>query len=147
MSLRVTELWANVDPAKSKLTFSGTKLELAMAKESKVQWKTLEAKETEAKVLFGQPAKMINIWPDDIREALPEELQVSFHAFYSDKFIHSLLWALVRTRFSFFRLLQLCHCVAELALSILVLISDSGAVSATSCKYHDYLKHDFSKGK
>jgi len=75
MSLRVTELWANVDPAKSKLTFSGTKLELAMEKESKVQWKTLEAKETEAKVLFGQPAKMINIWPDDIREALPEELQ------------------------------------------------------------------------
>ena len=86
MSLRVTELWANVDPAKSKLTFSGTKLELAMEKESKVQWKTLEAKETEAKVLFGQPGKMINIWPDDIREALPEELQVSSKGIF-------ILWA------------------------------------------------------
>lgn len=75
MALRVTELWANVDPAQSKLTLSGTKLELAMSKESKVQWKTLEAKETEAKVLFGQPVKMETIWPDDIREALPEELQ------------------------------------------------------------------------
>lgn len=76
MSLRVTELWANVDPAASKLTFSGTKLELAMSKESKVQWKTLEAKEADARVLFGQPSKMDNIWPDDIREALPDELQV-----------------------------------------------------------------------
>jgi len=75
MSLRVTELWANVDTAASKLTFSGTKLELAMSKESKVQWKTLEAKEAEARVLFGQPSKMDSIWPEDIREALPEELQ------------------------------------------------------------------------
>ena len=92
MSLRVTELWANVDPAKSKLTFSGTKLELAMEKESKVQWKTLEAKETEAKVLFGQPGKMINIWPDDIREALPEELQVSNQAKFISKGIF-IFWA------------------------------------------------------
>ena len=83
MALRVTELWANVNPAQSKLTFSGTKLELAMSKESKVQWKTLEAKETEAKVLFGQPEKMENIWPDDIREALPEELQVRILSFFS----------------------------------------------------------------
>ena len=88
MALRVTELWANVDPAQSKLTLSGTKLELAMSKESKVQWKTLEAKETEAKVLFGQPVKMETIWPDDIREALPEELQVDFEKKTILKFLY-----------------------------------------------------------
>ena len=75
MCLRVTELWGNVDPSQSKLTFSGTKLELAMSKESKVQWKTLEAKEENARVLFGQAGKVDDIWPEDVREALPEELQ------------------------------------------------------------------------
>ena len=75
MALRVTELWALINPAESKLQFSGTKLELALSKRSKVQWKNLEAKETEAKVLFGEPSKMIQIWPDEVREALPEELK------------------------------------------------------------------------
>jgi len=75
MALRVTELWANINPAESKLQFSGTKLELALSKKSKVQWSNLEAKETNAKVLFGQPSKMEDIWPDEIREALPEELK------------------------------------------------------------------------
>lgn len=75
MALRVTELWALINPAESKLQYSGTKLELALSKRSKVQWKNLEAKETEAKVLFGEPSKMIQIWPDEVREALPEELK------------------------------------------------------------------------
>merc|ERR1711937_450984 len=75
MALRVTELWALINPAESKLQFSGTKLELALSKKSKVQWSNLEAKEINAKVLFGQPSKMDDIWPDEIREALPEELK------------------------------------------------------------------------
>lgn len=75
MALRVTELWALVEPATSKLTFSGTKLELALSKQSKVQWKSLEAKETEAKVFFGEPSKIIDIWPNEVVEALPEDLR------------------------------------------------------------------------
>ena len=75
MSLRVTELWGKVIPAKSKLTLTGTKLELGLAKKSKVQWKTLEAKEDGASVLFGMPEKMQKIWPSEIHEILPEEVK------------------------------------------------------------------------
>ena len=75
MSLRVTELWGKVIPAKSKLTLTGTKLELGLCKKSKVQWKTLEAKEDGASVLFGMPEKMIKIWPSEIHEVLPEDIK------------------------------------------------------------------------
>lgn len=48
-----------------------------MSKQSKVQWKSLEAKETEppARVLFGEPSKVDHIWPSDVIEALPEDLR------------------------------------------------------------------------
>ena len=46
-----------------------------MSKQSKVQWKSLEAKETEAKVFFGEPSKIIDIWPSEVVEALPEDLR------------------------------------------------------------------------
>lgn len=75
MSLRVSELWAKVVPGKSRLTLAGTKLELGLNKKSKVQWKSLEAKEDGAKVHFGMPEKMPDIWPEATQEVLPEEVK------------------------------------------------------------------------
>ena len=75
MSLRVSELWAKIVPAKSRLTLAGTKLELGLNKKSKVQWKSLEAKEDGAKVHFGMPDKMPDIWPKATNVVIPEEVK------------------------------------------------------------------------
>merc|ERR1712227_703426 len=75
MSLRVSELWAKIVPGKSRLTLAGTKLELGLNKKSKVQWKSLEAKEDGAKVHFGMPDKMPDIWPEATNEVMPEEVK------------------------------------------------------------------------